>query len=160
MRIAHLAPPALLGALALLACTDPQPAADAGAASDAGVGDRATGQDRSVGYDVHFPRRDAGSGCGDVTSAGNCDDAGVLTWCEDDAVQSVDCTAIGYQCGAGAGGYWCLAGPGQSCRTWPCREPLYCGTAWICTGWPDGGARDRPGEDRPGAERTAEDAAG
>lgn len=142
MRLDRLLPGLLL--IALAACTDPPPIDDASSALDAGAIDRATGWDHDVNADVYFPPRDAGQGCGDVPTSGSCSDAGVLSWCEDNTPRSADCTALGLSCDEKPtlGGYWCLAGPSENCRAWPCRDPLFCGPSWICTGWPDAGSED------------------
>jgi len=145
MKNLHLLVPLLLGVASAPACTNPAPGSDASGSLDAGASDGATGWDHNVGGDVHFPPHDAGPGCSDVPTTGSCSDAGVLSWCEDNAVRSADCTALDLSCGEkpSLGGYWCLAGPNQSCRYWPCSDPLFCANSWICTGWPDAGAEDR-----------------
>ena len=150
----------LLVALSAIGCPAPVPASDAGQDRDAGSSDRTSGWDHNVGYDVQFTPRDAGPGCGDVPTTGSCDDAGVLHWCEDNSAHSYDCAAIGYACAEkpSLGGCWCLAGPGQDCSNWPCRESLLCQQDRRCSGWPDAGQREAGREDADPADRGDQDA--
>jgi hypothetical protein len=168
MKLHRVLPGAALLTLGLSGCPTPEPTTDAASALDAGASDSATGWDHNVGGDVHFPPHDAGPGCGDVPAGGRCSDGGVLAWCEDNAVRSADCAALGLSCGEKPtlGGFWCLAGPNGNCRTWPCADPFICGPSWICSGWPDagpldgqhdGGSADRAAFDGPTADHAALD---
>jgi len=140
-------PPLLVVAtslLCLLACPQDPGDPDAGQTADSGPLDAGFEPDAVVLYDAFIPPRDAGPGCGEVPTSGHCDPDGVLQWCDDNEVQEADCTALGYDCGElpYPAGFWCLAGAGQSCQSWPCHQEMTCNSHRVCEGVFDAGAED------------------
>jgi hypothetical protein len=118
------------------ACPAPTQDTKTSAASDANWVDGEAQVDAALSRDVQFPPRDSGSGCGDVGLGGYCDSTGTLFWCENNLIKSVRCQDLDLDCALNRdlGGYWCLAGVGESCRDWPCHEELRCGHSQRCEG--------------------------
>jgi len=151
----------MLWSTSLLGCPEESAEPDGARRTDAALADVVLEVDATILRDAYFPPADTGPGCGEVPATGECTPAGVLRWCEDGAVEEADCAALELTCAAqpDLGGYWCLAGPGQSCQDWPCFTELTCTSHRICVGVIDGGAEDRPSaEDHPSAEDAAADA--
>lgn len=149
----------LLGLLALAACPEEQGDRDGGEGQDAAQVDTSSFPDANVLRDTNFPPHDAGPGCGEVPTEGRCTTEDVLQWCEDGQVQEADCAALGLICDEkpSLGGFWCLAGPGQSCLHWPCQGDLVCGDFNVCAGVVDAGLHDAGSAEDGGAEDSAAD---